>query len=67
MSKFICLVVENENFTFYEKTPFIHKHFEKQVEIKGNEIVLVANDESLTCIQLNEMETLISNAIIKKA
>jgi len=47
-------------------TPFLHKRFEKQVEEKGNEIALVATDETLTYDELNQKANRIANELIKK-
>ena len=63
----IYLVKEDEDIEFDEiETPFIHKRFEKQVESKGDEIALVATNETLTYYQLNEKANRIANALIQK-
>ena len=47
-------------------TPFLHKRFEKQVEEKGDEIALVATDETFTYDELNQKANRIANELIKK-
>ena len=47
-------------------TPFLHKRFEKQVEEKGDEIALVATDETLTYDELNQKANRIAHELIKK-
>ena len=60
----------NKNYEIPEftpvETPFIHKRFEKQVEVNPNYIALVAQDATLTSTELNERANRIANALIKK-
>ncbi|WP_296859584.1 non-ribosomal peptide synthetase [uncultured Methanobrevibacter sp.] len=46
--------------------PFIHERFEKQVNIKPDEVALVASDSTLTYSELNQKANRIANALIKK-
>ena len=63
----IYLVKEDEDFKFHEnKTPFIHKRFEKQVEKNPDHISLVSDGERLTYGELNKKANRIANALIKK-
>ena len=48
------------------ENPFLHRRFEKQVEIKPDEIALVATDATLTYKELNEKANRIANSLIKK-
>ena len=60
-------LIEGEIPEFEElDTPFLHKRFEKQVEEKGDEIALVATDETFTYDELNQKANRIANELIKK-
>ena len=48
------------------ETPFIHKRFEKQVEVNPDNIALVATDATLTNEELNIKSNRIANALIRK-
>ena len=63
----IYLVKDDEDFKFHEnKTPFIHKRFEKQVEKNPDHMSLVSDGERLTYGELNKKANRIANALIKK-
>ena len=48
------------------ETPFIHKRFENQVQKTPNDIALVAADETLTYLELDERANRVANALIKR-
>ena len=48
------------------ETPILHKRFEKQVMERGEEIALVASDETLTYKKLDEKANVIANALINR-
>ena len=48
------------------ETPFIHKRFEKQVEIKPDDVAIVSNGDEYTYKQLNELSNKIANGLISR-
>ena len=48
------------------ETPILHERFEKQVELKSDDVALVATDKTFTYSELNIKANRIANALIKK-
>ena len=48
------------------ETPFIHKRFEKQAELKPDEIALVSNGVEYTYKELNELSNRVANGLIRR-